>query len=90
MTTWRVINVIDGDTFDVHPTWVYGDKEGRRVRIANVNAPEPGILGATAATSRLTNAIYGRDVELNGQAIDVYGRLVATVALNGLDVSSLV
>ena len=40
MNNFQCYNVVDGDTFDVTPSWLYQGTSGPRVRIANVNAPE--------------------------------------------------
>ncbi len=51
--SFNVEKVIDGDTFDVTPNWKWGDKEGDRVRIANLDAPELNQPGGQAAKTRM-------------------------------------
>lgn len=70
----RVTRVIDGDTFKTasrkHP-----------VRLANVDAPETGQKGGTAATNALRDMIAGECVSIDTVARDKYGRSVANVKL---------
>ena len=84
-----VTHVIDGDTFEVSPFWKVNGGTDNRVRIADVNAPELGAPGGYAAKAALDRLIGGQSVVLYTKAIDVYGRLVAEVYLNGQDVSAL-
>ena len=68
----RVTRVIDGDTFETasrkHP-----------VRLANVDAPELGQRGGSAAKSALSRLIAGQEVSIDTKARDKYGRAVANV-----------
>ncbi len=81
-----VINVLDGDTFDLDVDRVgrsngyeYNDVE--RVRLAGVNAPELAEPGGRAAHTRLRTAIQGRRVRVDVRARDRYGRIVGTCRL---------
>ncbi len=88
MASHKVTEVIDGDTFDVTPDWWFGNETGSRVRIANFNAPETGLLGAAVAKELLDSAILGKRVHLSGKSLS-YGRLVADVTVGGRDVKDL-
>lgn len=66
-----VSHVIDGDTFTL--------KDGRRVRLLGVDAPEEGRCMADRATERLTSLVAGRHVRLKDQTMDSYGRIMANV-----------
>ncbi len=69
-----VTRVVDGDTFDAVPMG--------RVRLADVNTPEVGRLGAREATDFLSSLILNRHVYLDVDDLygsDVYGRVVAVV-----------
>lgn len=87
MSEFYCFQVIDGDTFDVSPNWAYGGTTGSRVRVAGVNAPELHNHGGMAAKKRLEQAVLGRNVVLYGRALS-YGRLVAGVTVNGVDLTS--
>ncbi len=69
-----VTRVVDGDTFDATPVG--------RVRLADINTPEVGQLGAREATDHLSSLIRNRVVYLDVDDLygsDVYGRVVAVV-----------
>lgn len=80
---FTVTKVIDGDTFDVLPSWVHGDRRGIRVRIAGINTPERGQPGHEQAKQALSKLIFNKQVTLEARHVDVYGRLVGNVLRNG-------
>lgn len=83
MAQFKVINIIDGDTFDVSPQWRWNGNEGARVRPTGYDAPELNTFGGQAAKDKLTRLILGRQVELgNAYKID-HGRLVCDVYFQG-------
>lgn len=83
MHTFQVTRIIDGDTFEVNPNWKWGNDSGNRVRPTGYDAAEIGTHGAAAATSRISNLILGRSVQLgNAYRVD-RGRLVCDVFFNG-------
>lgn len=76
----RVTEIIDGDTF----------KTGSRknpIRLSNVDAPEKGEAGGAAATERLRRLIEDKEVRIDTQARDSYGRSVANVYLGNKSVN---
>ena len=77
----KVTRVIDGDTF------ITGSRKNS-VRLANVNAPEKGSPGATAATQSLRNLIQGEQVVIDTVARDKYGRSVANVKIGNRSVNT--
>ena len=68
----RVTKVIDGDTFETA-------SRKNPIRLANVDAPESGERGGTAATRALRGLIAGETVSVDTVARDKYGRAVANV-----------
>ncbi|MEW6184212.1 MAG: thermonuclease family protein [Thermodesulfobacteriota bacterium] len=83
MTTFKVSSIIDGDTFEVKPTWEWNGQTGSRVRPTGFDAPEIQSLAGQAAKLRLTRLVLGKQVEL-GTAYKVdRGRVVCDVYLNG-------
>lgn len=83
MNTFQVTRIIDGDTFEVNPNWTWSGESGVRVRPTGYDAAEVGARGGAAATSRLSNLILGRSIQL-GNAFRVdRGRLVCDVFFNG-------
>ncbi len=75
----KVTRVIDGDTFKT--------STGKRVRLANVNAPEIGRRGAAKAASDLRSLVGGKEVSINTVAHDKYGRAIANVKVGRYSVN---
>ena len=49
MSNFRVVAVVDGDTFDVFPQWQWNGQTGSRIRPAGYDAPElTGLLSIVA------------------------------------------
>jgi len=83
MVLFRVVNVVDGDTFDV-ASWTWEGQTGCRVRPTGYDAPELPSSAGQAAKRKLTELVLGREVELR-QAYRVdRGRLVCDVYFNGV------
>lgn len=81
---FRVLRIIDGDTFKVRY-----DGDITSVRILDINAPERGDPRAEAATEELRRRIAGRTVHLDFAAArrrDNFGRLLCRVIIDGIDV----
>jgi endonuclease YncB( thermonuclease family) len=88
MATFRVTNIVDGDTFDVTPNWTWKGKSGNRVRPTGYDTPEEGQQGFEQARNKLFSLIYNKEVEL-GTAYRVdRARLVCDVFLNGRNLAS--
>lgn len=64
----RIARVIDGDTFV--------DSDGVTYRLGNINTPETGTNGADEA-ARYLRLLEGRDVKVEIQGVDKYGRTLA-------------
>jgi len=81
-----VTEVIDGDTFkvSVYYQWdsnqrKYGSNE--TIRIADINAPEIPSAAGLRAKAHLENKLKGKNVRLEVQSRDTFGRLVCKVSL---------
>ena len=93
--TLHVSRVIDGDTFEgrldnggnpgVNPWMVQLTKIV--VRISGIDAPERGQYYGDVATLHLQWLISGKAVGLKLKQKDAYGRWIATVYLDGADIS---
>ena len=81
--TGVVTHVTDGDTFWVR-TSAHG--EPRKVRFQGIDAPESCQAWGKQATAALTQRVKFKTVQLNTRARDDYGRMLATVTLDGDDV----
>lgn len=79
----RVIVVIDGDTVLIRRS------SGLvKIRLAGIDAPEIAQdFGATAKHS-LSGLVKGRQVKIASEAMDQYGRMVAHLSVDGLDVNA--
>ncbi len=69
--SFKVVEVIDGDTFKID--------EGKRVRLMGIDAPESGRCLADEAKNKLTDLVQDKDVRLENQFTDPYGRVMANV-----------
>jgi endonuclease YncB( thermonuclease family) len=58
-----------------------------KVRLANIDAPELGQAFAQRSKQHLSELVFGRDVELHTRGLDRYGRTLAVVMLDGVDVN---
>ncbi|MBN2777040.1 MAG: thermonuclease family protein [Bacteroidales bacterium] len=87
--SFKVKEVIDGDTFDVTPGWKWDGKNGDRVRIANLDAAELHQPGGQAAKTKLKNLVEGKAVELKNAVNMSYGRIVCDVHYNGKDIKTM-
>ncbi len=80
---FAVRSVSDGDTLTL--------ADGRRVRLAQVDAPEAGECFGSHSTRGLRALVEGKDVTLrqpaNGPEKDPYGRTLAEVSVAGLSVN---
>jgi len=79
MAKEKVQKIIDGDTFIT--------KQGTKVRLSNVNAPEKGHRGAPQARKDLTKLISRQEVNIQQVARDRYGRIVANVKIGSKSVN---
>jgi endonuclease YncB( thermonuclease family) len=81
--TAKVIAVLDGDTVMV----VRNSGQPVKVRLADIDAPEKEQQGGMASKSSLSELVLHKQVSLNPQAVDVYGRLVAQLAVEGKSIN---
>jgi len=72
--SFKVVEVIDGDTFKIT-----SGKEDRRVRLIGVNAPEMDKCLSNQAREKLSELVLGKEVVLEDQFSDPYGRIMANV-----------
>lgn len=79
----QVRRVNDGDTL----TCVDGDGREVKIRMRGIDAPEFGQAHGRDASSALHRKLHGRAVSIEGVARDQYGRLLATLWLDGRNVN---
>lgn len=78
----KVIAVMDGDTVMVV-------RNGKRikVRMANIDAPEKDQAFGVQSRASLLEMVGKRRVRVDSQAVDQYGRVIAYLAVDGLNVN---
>jgi endonuclease YncB( thermonuclease family) len=73
--TGKVVGVTDGDTITV----LDASRIQHRIRLAGIDAPEQGQAGGFRAKESLSLLVYDRQVRVDGNRKDRYGRVVAKV-----------
>ncbi len=81
--TDKVIAVLDGDTVLIKRA------QGLvKLRMAGIDAPEKAQTFGETSKRSLSDMVMGKQVTIKSQAIDKYGRMVASINVNGLDVNA--
>jgi micrococcal nuclease len=81
--TAKVIAVLDGDTVLVRRA------SGLvKIRLAEIDAPEKAQTFGETSRQSLSGMVLGKQVKVVSQAADQYGRLVAHLSVDGLEVNS--
>jgi len=83
--TGRVVEVTDGDTFDVRRSTA----GTVTIRLHGVDAPETSQPYGTAATKAARRLVGGESVRATVEEIGRYGRAVASVEVGGGDLGDL-
>ncbi len=79
----KVIAVLDGDTVLIKRA------SGLvKIRLAEIDAPEKVQTFGETSKRSLSDMVLGKQVKVVSQAIDQYGRMVAHLSINGLDVNA--
>lgn len=79
----KVVGVTDGDTL----TCLTSDKQQIKVRLAQIDAPEKSQPYGKESKRALSDLVFGREVTLEPETTDRYGRTVAQVVIGGKDVN---
>lgn len=77
----RVVGVSDGDTV----TCLTAEKRQIKVRLAQIDAPEKDQAFGQKSKQALSDLVYGKQVTLQPETTDKYGRTVARVVVGGVD-----
>jgi len=79
----KVIAVLDGDTVLVKRA------NGLvKIRLAEIDAPEKAQTFGETSRRSLSDMVLGKQVQVASQAVDQYGRMVAHLSMDGLDVNA--
>jgi endonuclease YncB( thermonuclease family) len=81
--TAKIIAVLDGDT-----VLVRRESGLVKIRLAEIDAPEKAQTFGETSKHSLSDMVLGKQVKVVSQAVDQYGRLVAHLSVNGLDVNA--
>lgn len=81
--TAKVIAVLDGDTVLVKRA-----KGVVKIRMVGIDAPEKAQTFGETSKHSLSDMVMGKQVTIKSQAVDKYGRMVAAINVNGLDVNA--
>ncbi|WP_246167820.1 thermonuclease family protein [Propionivibrio limicola] len=79
----RVVGVTDGDTL----TCLTEEKQQIKVRLAQIDAPEKAQPFGQRSKQALSDLVFQKDVVLEKETTDKYGRMVAKVLKDGKDVN---
>ena len=77
----RVVKVADGDTITI----LDSARTQHRIRLAQIDAPEKNQPYGQKAKQRMAALVFGKDVLVEVETTDRYGRLVGTVFVGGVD-----
>ena len=79
--TGRVVGVTDGDTVTV----LDAGNTTYKIRLAGIDAPEKQQPFGQASKQALSERVYGKEVAVEWQKRDRYGRIVGKVTVNHTD-----
>lgn len=81
----RIIAVLDGDT-----VMVVRDKlPPIKIRLAEIDAPEMAQPGGMDAKQALSEVLLHKSADVDGHAVDQYGRLIAHIDIDGKQINEL-
>jgi endonuclease YncB( thermonuclease family) len=80
--TASVVGVSDGDTITV-----YDGMQQTEIRLEGIDCPEESADFSQRAKQHTSDLVFGRQVRIVGKELDKYGRLVARVHVENVDVS---
>lgn len=86
METFTVTAVIDANTFEVSPEWVYEEQSGEKVQATGYDPPKAGKPGMSAE-QKLSVLIHNKKVELGTPQGVERGRLICEVYFQGMNLA---
>jgi micrococcal nuclease len=81
--TGKVIKVVDGDTITI----LTPNKEHIKIRLSAVDTPEGGQAYGKKATQFTSRMVYKKNVQVEKETTDRYGRTVGFVYIDGVNLS---
>ncbi|CAH6622511.1 TPA: thermonuclease family protein [Citrobacter braakii] len=80
----KIVRVLDGDTVEI-----MADSVLTRIRLNGIDAPEKAQPFGQRSKQALSEMVAGKTVLAAGEQYDKYGRLLATLMLDGRDVNAI-
>src|SRR5204863_9459601 len=80
--TGRVVRIADGDTVTI----LDATNTQHRIRLQGIDAPESHQAFGTQSKKNLSDLIFDKDVTVEYEKIDRYGRIVGKITLAGTDI----
>lgn len=77
----RVIGIADGDTITV----LDSTNTQFKIRLSGIDAPEKKQAFGNVSKKSLSDLVYDKEVHVEWQKQDRYGRIVGKVSINGVD-----
>lgn len=85
----KLLKAVDGDTIDVEIDLGFDVHTIQRMRLARINTPEKGQTGYQEPKD-LLNSHVGQTVHLVSKKTDKYGRYIAEITIDGINMSDLI
>jgi len=79
--TGRVVGIADGDTITV----LDADRQQHKIRLGGIDAPEKAQPFGQRSKENLSRMVFGKDVRVEGDKRDRYGRIVGKVWVQPAD-----
>lgn len=79
----KVVRVLDGDTIEV-----LFDNQTRKVRLAQIDAPEKSQAFGQRSKQSLSDLVFGKHIQVSVETKDRYGRLVGRIYCGSIDVNA--
>ncbi len=79
--TGKVVKITDGDTLYI----LDANSQQHKIRLAGIDAPERKQAYGLASRKHLASIVAGKQVTVEYQKRDRYGRIVGKVLLDGID-----
>ena len=84
--TGQCIDVADGDTITVQTQ----SQEKVKIRLAGVDCPETFQVHGEKAKQYLSSLVFGKRVRVEPETIDLFGRTVGMVLVNGANINEMI
>lgn len=81
--TGKVVGVHDGDTITV----LDEGRHATKIRLAEIDTPETGQPYGSKAKQELSALVFSKEISVSTETTDRYGRTVAHVSVDGMDVN---